>query len=258
MADMAEAGRVRKTLDILQESGRRIIPLTYVNSSAAVKAVVGEFHGSVCTSANARIMLEWALKQGDAVLFLPDKRLGDNTANALGIPERERLLLPAELIDHDPAPFVDPAAAEDKRLILWPGFCPIHEEFTLDAVRAVRANDPEAHIVVHPECAPDVVHETDGNGSTTFLIKYAEKAPAGSTVYVGTEANLVRRLAARHAGTKTVKPLLSSLCADMGKITVDKLARTLKSLDSAAPVTVSDAIREPARLALERMLAVCS
>ncbi|MBG0789342.1 MAG: quinolinate synthase NadA [Desulfovibrionaceae bacterium] len=258
MADMAEAGRVRKTLDILQESGRKIIPLTYVNSSAAVKAVVGEFDGSVCTSANARTMLEWALKQGDAVLFLPDKQLGSNTANALGMPENERLLLPVGVMDGDPALHVDPASAGGKRLILWPGFCPIHEEFTLDAVRAARAHDPSARIVVHPECTPEVVGESDGNGSTTYLIKYAEEAPDGATVYVGTEENLVNRLAARHAGTKTVKPLRSSLCADMGKITVDKLAHTLQNLGSATPVTVSDDIRKPARLALKRMLDVCS
>lgn len=258
MADMAEAGRVRKTLNILQKNGRKIIPLTYVNSSAAVKAVVGEFEGSVCTSANAKIMLNWALQQGDAVLFLPDRELGSNTGNILGIPEKERLLLPADVIAGDPDLCVTPEAAENKRLILWPGYCPVHEDFTLAAVRAVRADDPEAKIVVHPECSPAVVAETDGNGSTTFLIKYAEEAPDGTTIYIGTEENLVKRLAARYAGRKTVKPLLSSLCEDMGKITVDNLAETLKNLDTAAPVTVSDDIKKPARLALERMLAICS
>lgn len=258
MADMAESGRVRKTLDILQQNGRRIIPLTYVNSSAAVKGVVGEYHGSVCTSANARIMLEWALGKGDGVLFLPDRHLGNNTADCLGIPEEKRLVLPQEVIDGDPHLFVNPAAADDKQLILWPGFCPIHEEFTLESVKKIRANEPDAKIVVHPECAPAIVQAADGNGSTTFLIKYADQAPAGSVVYIGTEENLVNRLAAKHAGCKTIKPLLSARCEDMGKITLHKLAKTLESLKSTTPVTVSNTIKEPAKLALERMLAVCS
>lgn len=258
MADMAEAGRVRQTIEILQKDGRKIIPLTYVNSSAAVKGVVGEYDGSVCTSANAKVMLEWAMKQGDAVLFLPDKHLGRNTANTLGIPEDKRLVLPADVIDGDPALHVDPATAADKQLILWPGYCPIHEEFTLDAVRAIRANEPNAKIAVHPECSPAVVEEADGNGSTTFLIKYAAEAPAGSTVYIGTEENLVNRLAKQYEGEKTIKPLLSSLCEDMGKITVDNLAEKLENLDTATPVTVDEAIKAPAKLALERMLTVCS
>ena len=258
MADMAEAGRVRKTLAILEQGGRRIVPLTYVNSSAAVKGVVGEHGGSVCTSANARTMLEWALTQGDAVLFLPDQHLGNNTADVLGIPDGERLLLPRDVIHGDPALAVNPDEAEGKKLILWPGYCPIHAEFTLDAVRRIRENEPEAKIVVHPECDPAIVREADGNGSTTFLIKYAEQAPAGSTVYIGTEENLVNRLAAQYAGCKTIKPLLGVMCEDMGKTTLENLARTLETLDSAAPVTVSNAVKEPAKLALERMLAVCS
>ncbi len=258
MADMADADKVRKTLELLQKDGKKVVPLTYVNSSAAVKAVVGEFDGSVCTSANAAVMLKWALDQGDAVLFLPDMYLGSNTANALGIPEDKRLVLPVGVKDDDPELHLDTAAVADKQLFLWPGFCPIHKEFTLDAVRAIRQNESEAKIVVHPECPAEVVDATDGNGSTTFLIKYVDEAPVGSTIYVGTEENLVNRLAARHAGKKTVRPLLSSVCEDMGKITVDKLAHTLETLNSATPVTVGDDIREPARRALERMLAVCS
>ena len=258
MADMAEAGRVRKTLDMLQESGSRVIPLTYVNSSAAVKGVVGEYHGSVCTSANAKVMLEWAFTQGDAVLFLPDQHLGNNTADALGIPADQRLTLPEGVIHGDPELLFNPDSAEGKKLILWPGYCPIHAEFTMQAVRAIRENEPNAKIVVHPECDPAIVKASDGNGSTTFLINYADKAPAGSTVYIGTEENLVKRLAAQHAGCKTIKPLLSAQCEDMGKTTLENLAAKLMTLDKAKPVTVDNAIKEPARLALERMLAVCS
>jgi len=258
MADMAEARRVRTTLDILQKSGRNIIPLTYVNSSAAVKGVVGEYGGSVCTSANAKTMLDWALAQGDGVLFLPDKHLARNTANALGLAEDTRMILPVDVIDGDPALHVDPAATEDKQLIIWPGYCPIHEEFTLESMETIRANEPEAKIVVHPECDPKLVKAADGNGSTTFLIKYVEEAPEGSTIYVGTEENLVNRLTTKFAGKKTVKPLMPHKCDDMGKITVEKLAETLSTLDTATPVTVSDDVKEPAKLALQRMLEACA
>ena len=258
MADMAEAGRVEETINILQKDGRKIIPLTYVNSSAAVKGVVGRFDGSVCTSANAKTMLDWALKQGDAVLFLPDKHLARNTANFLNIPDEERLMLPRDVIDGSPALSVDPAKAEGKRLIVWPGFCPIHEEFNMDSIRMIRAEDPDAKIIVHPECDPEIVRAVDGDGSTTYLIKYAADAPAGTTLYIGTETNLVNRLAARYAGEKTIKPLAVSVCDDMGKITVDNLAAKLSNLETDTPVNVPDDISQSARLALERMLAVCS
>lgn len=258
MADMAEAGRVEKVLNILQKNGRKIIPLTYVNSSAAVKAVVGRFDGSVCTSANARTMLAWAMEQGDGVLFLPDKHLARNTANALDIPEATRVILPEDVIDGDPDLSVNPTTVEDKQFIIWPGYCPIHEDFTLDAVKKIRATEPDAQIVVHPECDPHVVASADGNGSTTYLIKYAAKAPAGTTLYIGTEENLVKRLSSQYAGQKTIRPLLSSLCDDMGKITQTNLAATLESLESTEPVDVSNDIRHPAKQALERMLAVCA
>jgi len=258
MADMAEAGRVEKVLNILQQNGRKVIPLTYVNSSAAVKGVVGRFDGSVCTSANAKTMLEWARKQGDAVLFLPDKHLARNTANYLEIPEETRIILNESVIDGDPELYVNPALTDDKDFIIWPGYCPIHEEFSMNSIKVIRKNEPEAKIVVHPECDPALVQASDGNGSTTFLIKYAEEAPAGSTVYIGTEDNLVQRLAKQYEGVKTIKPLSVSLCEDMGKITLKKLASLLENIENETPVTVSDDIKEPARIALERMLEVCS
>ncbi|QJB57796.1 quinolinate synthase NadA [Pseudodesulfovibrio sp. zrk46] len=258
MADMAEANRVEKTLEILQKNGRKVIPLTYVNSSAAVKGVVGRYDGSVCTSANAKTMLEWALKQGDAVLFLPDKQLARNTANLLEIPKSKRLVLSEGVIEGDPELHIDPSTAEDKQLIVWPGYCPIHQDFTLDSIKTIRENEPEAKIVVHPECGQEVVKASDGNGSTTFLIKYANEAPAGSTVYIGTETNLVNRLASQHKETKVIKPLAVSLCEDMGKITVDNLAALLKDIDNSTPVDVDEEIKKTARIALERMLKVCA
>lgn len=258
MADMAIAENVEKTLNILQKDGRKIVPLTYVNSSAAVKGVVGRFGGSVCTSANAKTMLEWAMGQGDAVLFLPDKHLARNTANTLNIPEDKRIILSDAVIDSDPELHVFTDQAADKDLIIWPGFCPIHEEFQLETIQRIRQEEPQAQIVVHPECDPKVVQAADGNGSTTFLIKYAEEAPVGSTIYIGTEDNLVQRLAKRFEGEKTIKPLSVSLCEDMGKITLVNLAALLEDIENVKPVEVEDSIKEPAKLALERMLKACS
>lgn len=258
MADMAEASRVQKTLDILQSSGRKIIPLTYVNSSAAVKGVVGQYDGSVCTSANAVKMLTWAKTQGDAVLFLPDKHLARNTANTIGISKDDQIILPEGVIDGDPELFVNSKSCENKQLVIWPGFCPIHEEFLFETMAQIRADEPDAKIVVHPECDPALVAASDGHGSTTFLIQYAEKAPQGSTVYIGTEENLVNRLSKKYEKTKTIKPLARNQCEDMGKITEDKLAALLAKLDTAIPVDVPEDIKIPARLALERMLNVCS
>ena len=256
MADMADADKVEAALTILND-GRTVIPLTYVNSSAAVKGVVGAFGGSVCTSANAQTMLKWAMVRGDGVLFLPDRHLVVNTANALGLAEEDRLILPQGVIDGDPNLFVDSGQAEDKRLIIWPGYCPIHEEFTTRAVSSVRKNDPAARIVVHPECPPSVVQSADANGSTSFIIKYVAEAPVGSTIYVGTETNLVNRLATEYTGKKTVKPLRVSLCEDMAKITEKNLAALLERIDDTRPVDVPDVIKVPARQALKRMLEAC-
>ncbi|MUM78426.1 quinolinate synthase NadA [Pseudodesulfovibrio sp. F-1] len=257
MADMAEAERVKTTLEILEKNGRTVIPLTYVNSSAAVKGVVGRHGGSVCTSANAATMLAWAMDRGDAVLFLPDRHLAMNTANALNITEGDRVILPREVIDGDPRLSIDPAAIADKRLMVWPGYCPIHEEFSIRTIAELRTKNPATRIVVHPECDPAVVKAADGSGSTTYLINYVAKAPAGSIIYIGTEINLVSRLADRFPD-KTIKPLSLSQCDDMAKITTTNLAALLRDIETSTPVEVDEDIKAPARLALQRMLDACA
>jgi len=258
MADMALAGHTNRALSLLSQSGRTIVPLTYVNSSAAVKAVVGRWKGSVCTSANAQTMMRWALDQGDAVLFLPDRHLGWNTAEALKIPESDRLILGKALIDSDPDKAIDLDAAEKARILLWPGFCPIHEEFSLDAIQTIRQSDPDALVVVHPECPPSVTSMADANGSTSFIIKYVAEAPQDSSIHVGTETNLVNRLRLQYEGQKNIIPLKTSFCEDMGKITEENLATLLESLETVEPVDVPDAIRQPSKSALETMLTVCA
>ena len=251
MAEMAPAPLVETVLTRLNRDGARIIPLTYVNSSAAVKAVCGRFGGSVCTSANAATMLRWALDQGDGVLFLPDANLGRNTARLLGLGDGEikRLDVRGE------GALVAPAAPA-QRLYLWPGLCAIHAKFQTGQIKALRSRHPEALILVHPECSPDVVAMADGAGSTSYLIKEVAAAPAGATVFVGTEWNLVNRLRTQHAD-KNVHPLREALCSNMAKITEEKLLRTLEGLETAQPVEVDEAVAAPARLALERMLEAC-
>ncbi len=251
MADMVPTLLAEKVIAALNRDGARIIPLTYVNSSAAVKAVCGRYGGSVCTSANAATMMRWALGQGDGVLFLPDANLGRNTARALGIGP-ERIL---RLDVRGQGRFI-PAASPSTDLYLWPGLCAVHAKFHTEQIAAVRKDEPGALVLVHPECDPEVVAMADGAGSTSYLIRAVAEAPAGSTIYVGTEWNLVNRLALRHTD-RTVRPLRSCLCSNMAKITEENLVRTLLGLDAAEPVRVDENIAGPARLALERMLEAC-
>ncbi|WP_320169708.1 quinolinate synthase NadA [Maridesulfovibrio sp.] len=254
MANMAPAWLVDIILTrILEESGRKIIPLAYVNTPAAVKAVCGRHGGSVCTSANAEKMLSWALSQGDGVLFLPDRNLALNTADRLGIADEERLLLDVR----GKGAALDVPATLDKKLLIWPGLCAIHQRFKLSRMEQFRSEYPGCKIVVHPECPPELVKAADGNGSTSYLIKYVEAAPAGTTIVVGTETNLVNRLGDMFPD-KSIIPLGISFCSNMAKITEENLANLLLNLETAAFEDVSDEIRKPAKIALERMLEVCA
>lgn len=258
MALMSPAQRLEAVLKRLSAGGRKVVPLAYVNSTLAVKGVVGRYGGSVCTSANARLMLEWAQKQGDAVLFLPDKNLGWNTADVLGIAELDRLVLD---IRKD-GEHIDLAMANKASLLLWPGFCSIHTRFSTRQIERLRGELPDAKIVVHPECTPQVVGAADAAGSTSFIIRYAAEMPAGGTLIIGTEINLVERLAREHAGRLTILPLVESACTHMAQTTEERLAAALAAIvvaennneDSPFMVHIDERVKEPARLALERML----
>ena len=251
MADMADPALFEDILlEMLRRSGRRIIPLAYVNTSAEIKALVGEHGGSLCTSANARKMMEWALAQGDAVLFLPDRNLGHNTADTLGLPDEDRHDLNVKLNGS----YVDYDACAKARLIVWPGFCPVHDRFDVRQVWAMREEYPDVRVVVHPECTPDVVAESDAMGSTSFIIKYVAEAKPGSTIAVGTEIHLVRRLMAQYQDKGvTVVPLHASSCFNMTRVTEDKLLHLLQSIESVDPVVLPDKTVAGATLAFERM-----
>lgn len=257
MAQMAPASLVETVIERLNEK-RKVIPLTYVNSSVAVKAVTGKYGGSVCTSANAEIMLRWAYTQSDAVLFLPDKHLGWNTADAIGIPEGKRHKLNIRNNGEE----MDMQAANDASLILWPGCCAIHARFNERQITNRKSEHPHAKIVVHPESSPEVVKTSDASGSTSYIIDFINKADDGDTIIVGTEVNLVERLAEQYKGTKTIVPLLESECSHMDRTKPYHLLSALESIadpkNPAYPpciVRVDPAVAADAKLALERMLA---
>ena len=258
MSLMTPAGLARTVLLQLQATGRKIVPLAYVNTTLALKAVVGEFGGAVCTSANAETMLRWALDQGDGVLFLPDKHLGRNTAGKLGLTPDEQHILRLNghgLIDAERQPL-------DRPLLLWPGCCAIHARLRPEQAEAARAAYPGCRLVAHPECRPELIKRCDAAGSTSFLIREAARlageAP-GSTLVIGTENNLVDRLADRHKGRCRILPLGRAYCPDMAKVTEAKLLATLSAIahGTAEPLAVEAALCGPARRSLTRMLEVC-
>jgi quinolinate synthase len=199
-------------------------------------------------------MLAWALRQGDGVLFLPDRNLAENTADLLDIPASRRLRLNIR----GRGEHIDPAAAAKAELFIWPGSCCVHEVMGAEHVAAVRERDPDARIVVHPECPPETVRAADAAASTSGIIDYCAKAPEGAAIYVGTEINLVERLAAQHRGVKLIRPLLAARCANMAKTSENNLAAALAALDTAAPVRVSCQTADQARTALDRMLEACA
>lgn len=256
MALMSPAVVLETVLTRLKASGRKIIPLAYVNTMLDLKAVVGRHGGSVCTSSNAEVMLRWALHEGDGVLFVPDKNLAQNTAKKIGLKKEDIAIL--EISKGGSA--LDPKTLAKYTLLCWPGMCPIHDRFTLNHVKAARAADPNCKIVVHPECSPEVVNAVDAAGSTAFIIKYVHEAPAGSHIVVGTEINLVERLKEQETSRLRVDPLMVSSCPDMAKITPQKLLHTLQQIQNgkAEAVSVSEQDAAPAKLTLEKMLDICT
>lgn len=256
MARMVPAPLLERTLARLNAAGRRIVPLAYVNTSLAVKAVVGRFGGAVCTSANARRMLQWALDAGDAALFLPDRNLARNSAKGLGLDKAEMHMLDIRRGGEA----LDTAAAKKARLLLWPGCCAVHARFRPEIAAEVGTAHPGARIAVHPECSPEVVEAADAAGSTSFLIDYAAGMPEASTLFIGTELSLVERLARRHAGRCRIVPLARATCSNMAKTTARRLLDCLRELREGRRAAVEAAPESagPARAALVRMLEHCS
>ena len=258
MADMADIDQVETCWEEFADvCGDTLVPITYMNSTAAIKAFTGEHGGAVCTSSNAEGMLRWAFQQGDKVLFLPDQHLGRNTAHfKLGLPLDELVLWDP----HRPLGGNTPEAVRRARVLLWKGHCSVHQNFLPEHVDLARRRDPAVHVLVHPECSLDVVEKADLVGSTDVIIKTIAAAKPGSIWAVGTEQNLVARVAA-HNPDKIVRTLspFACQCSTMFRIDPVDLMRTLEAIPRGElrwPIRVRGDVATRARLALERMLSI--
>ena len=256
MADMADLDEVSEVWDVLSEiiDIDEVVPITYMHSSAALKAFVGEHGGAVCTSTNARAVLEWAFTQGRRVLFFPDQHLGRNTGIAMGY-------------THDDMAVWNPrlelgGLSEDEiraaTFLLWKGHCSVHQRFSPAHVAAFRADNPDGIVVAHPECSHEVCSIADQVGSTDFIIKAVAAAPVGATIAIGTEIHLVNRLAAE-TPDKTVVSLdpLVCPCSTMFRIDAPHLAWILENLVEGRvlnQITVDENTTRWAKVALQRML----
>jgi quinolinate synthase len=266
MADMADIDQVEDCweqlaeiygdMEAVDDAGLvPVIPVTYMNSSAAIKGFVGRHGGIVCTSSNARTVLEWAYARGRRVLFFPDQHLGRNTAKAMGVPlEQMPMWNP-----NKPLGGSSEAELEDAKVILWHGFCSVHRRFTVDQIEKARAEHPGVRVIVHPECPMAVVDAADEAGSTDYIRKAIAAAAEPTTFAVGTEINLVQRLAAEYPQHRIfcLDPVVCP-CSTMYRIHPGYLAWVLEELVGGSVVnriTVPAEVADPARVALERMLA---
>jgi quinolinate synthase len=262
MADMAEIGQVEDCWESLERAGAvagdGMIPLTYMNSAANIKAFCGERGGLVCTSSNARAAFEWAYRRAGRILFLPDQHLGRNTAFAMGIPLNEMVVWDPYQINGG----VTPERLHAARIVLWKGHCSVHQRFLPEHVDRIRREHPGMQVVVHPECRWEVCQKADALGSTERIIDLIERAPEGESFAVGTEIHLVNRLGKRFAPLgKRVITLDESgcLCTTMYRISPQHLAWTLENLIEGHVVNrirVENDVKHWARVALDRMLEI--
>ncbi|WP_167137998.1 quinolinate synthase NadA [Diaminobutyricimonas sp. TR449] len=264
MADMADIDSVTECWEQLEAlygtepdaTGRApVIPVTYMNSSAALKAFCGEHGGIVCTSSNAETVLDWAFERGQRVLFFPDQHLGRNTAKAMGISTD---LMPM-WNPRKPLGGSDEKTLTDARVILWHGFCSVHKRFSVDQIDKARAEHPGVRVIVHPECPMPVVDAADEAGSTDYIRKAVAGATEPTTFAIGTEINMVARLAAEHPEHTIfcLDPVVCP-CSTMYRIHPGYLAWVLEAFGHGQilnTIRVDEAVAEPARVALERMLA---
>ncbi len=264
MADMADIDSVEEAWSVLGTvtDVERVVPVTYMNSSAALKAFVGRRGGVVCTSSNARAVLTWALgpdesghRRGDQVLFFPDQHLGRNTGFELGYSADQMAVWNPRLARGG----LDDATLKSATLLLWKGHCSVHQRFSTGQVEAFRTEHPDGIVVVHPECAHEVVEVADRVGSTDFIIRTVAEAPPGAVLGVGTEIHLVKRLDDENPD-KTVVSLdpLVCPCSTMFRIDAPHLAWVLEGLvegEVRNQITVDEETARWARVALERMLA---
>ena len=257
MADMADIGQVEACWSELSSvGGLKVIPITYMNSTAAIKSFTGEHGGAVCTSSNAAVVMKWAYERGEKVLFLPDEHLGRNTAFLMGIPLDQMIVWdPYEEFGGN-----SPDAIRAARVILWKGYCSVHQRFTPRHVERVRREHPGVRVIVHPECRFEVTQAADQIGSTEGIIEAITASPAGSQWAVGTEIHLVNRLSKELPNHKVMSLDPSvCVCTTMFRITPQHLLWALDNLvagNIVNRISVDERTRHFARVALDRMLAL--
>lgn len=259
MADMANSTDIEKAWvyfqDCLSEKNQ-IVPITYINCDAKLKAFVGRHGGTICTSSNAKKMIEWAFTQGEKLLFFPDQHLGRNTCFDLGIPLEQMVVYYPNKKNGG----LTPEQIQRAKVILWHGFCSVHQGFTIEQIQSLRKNSPETKIIVHPECNFEVHRAADFSGSTSALIKYIEQSKPGDKIAVATEINLVNRLANQYLDRKifSLSPY-QCLCTTMYRVRPRWLLQSLLSIKNK---NITNVIRVPqetvhfAKVALDRMLAL--
>ena len=258
MADMASPDQLEMCWEELQQMGiEGVVPVTYINSAASIKAFVGERGGTVCTSSNAMATLKWGFSRGEKILFLPDQHLGRNTAYKMGVPLGEMVVWdPNEIFGG-----LQPDEVKRAKMILWKGHCSVHERFTVAQIRAIRQQHPAVRVIVHPEVPWDVVQEADDSGSTEYILSQVRNGAPGSVWAVGTEIHLVNRLAQEVAPEKTVLSLdqFGCLCSTMFRVSPNHLLWILEELLAG---NVHNRIVVPAdqkhwnKVALDRMLSI--
>jgi len=258
MADMADIGQVEACWNELTgvTDTSKIIPVTYMNSTAAIKSFTGEHGGSACTSSNAAAVMKWAFERGEKVLFLPDEHLGRNTAYRMGIPLEEMIVWdPYEELGGNTSEAIGKA-----RVILWKGYCSVHQRFTPEQIAKVRRENPGVRVIVHPECKFEVAQAADEIGSTEGIIRMIKASPPGSKWAVGTEIHMVNRLS-KELKDRQVMSLDSSVCVctTMFRITPVHLLWALENLGAGKivnQISVDQRTRKFARIALDRMLSL--
>jgi len=258
MSDMAEPGQLEACWEELAQMGiSGVVPVTYINSAASIKAFVGEQGGTVCTSSNAAATLRWAFGRGSKVLFLPDQHLGRNTAYKMGIPLEEMVVWdPNEVFGG-----LDPEQVQKAKMILWKGHCSVHTRFTAKQIETMRAQHPGLRVIVHPEVPWDVVQAADDSGSTEYIIKTVKESAPGSIWAVGTEVHLVNRLAHEVAPDRTVISLdqFGCLCSTMFRVSPNHLLWILEELVDGRVrnrIVVPDEQKHWNKVALDRMLSI--
>lgn len=257
MADMANRREIDKAWEFMKSHTQEtIIPITYINCAASLKSFVGENGGSICTSSNAKKIIQWALSQGEKLLFFPDQHLGRNTCFELGISLEEMVVYDPRRLNGG----LSPKQIQEAKVILWYGYCSVHQGFTEEQARKTKKENPKTTVIVHPECSFEVVQAADLNGSTSYIINQVKNAPSGSSFAIGTEINLVNRLATQFPD-KEIKSLspFQCLCTTMYRVRPRWLLESFRSIKRGKPVNiikVDEQTTKYSMMALERMLTI--